>query len=147
MATDITHEELETTAELLALIEDPAGHEVYDPATNELIGRTGETDAAGVDDAVVRARKAQQSWALMTHESRSDFLHKVADAIESVAEPLAELLSREQGKPLNGPNARFEVGACANWLRAHAEFVIEREVLVDDESGHAEMHYVPVGVR
>jgi len=146
MATDITHEELETTAELLALIEDPAGREVYDPATNELIGRTGETDAAGVDDAVVRARKAQQSWALMTHESRSDFLHKVADAIESVAEPLAELLSREQGKPLNGPNARFEVDACASWLRAHADFVIEPEVLVDDESGRAEMHYVPVGV-
>ena len=32
-----------------------------------------------------------------------------ARAIEANAEPLAELLSREQGKPLNGPNARLRV--------------------------------------
>ena len=44
-------------------------------------------------------------------------------------------LSREQGKPLNGPNARFELGACSVWLRTAASTVLEPEVLVDDESG------------
>lgn len=35
--------------------------------------------------------------------------NQVADAVDANAEALAELLYREQGKPLNGPNARFEV--------------------------------------
>src|SRR3712207_9584696 len=59
---------------------------------------------------------------------------------------LAELLSREQGKPLNGPNARFEVGACAAWLRATAATELPVEVVVDDEDTHAELRYRPVGV-
>ncbi|RAG61481.1 aldehyde dehydrogenase, partial [Burkholderia multivorans] len=79
-------------------------------------------------------------------EERNDLLNKAADAIEASAEALAELLSREQGKPLNGPNARFEVGACAAWLRANAAFALEPEVLVDEDGTHAELHYAPVGV-
>jgi phenylacetaldehyde dehydrogenase len=73
-------------------------------------------------------------------------MHRAADAVEANAEALAELLSREQGKPLNGPNARFEVGACAAWLRATADFTLDPEVLVDDESGRVELHYRPLGV-
>lgn len=56
------------------------------------------------------------------------------------------LLSREQGKPLNGPNARFEVGACAAWLRATATTPYPREVLIDDDETHAELTYRPLGV-
>ena len=73
-------------------------------------------------------------------------LNAAADAIEALAEVLADILSREQGKPLNGPNARFEVGACVAWMRATAAFPMEPEVLVDDESGKAELHYRPLGV-
>src|SRR3712207_7465049 len=51
---------------------------------------------------------------------------------------LAELLSREQGKPLNGPNARFEVGACAAWLRATAATPLPVETVVDDDETHAD---------
>jgi acyl-CoA reductase-like NAD-dependent aldehyde dehydrogenase len=47
---------------------------------------------------------------------------------------------------LNGPNARFEVGACAAWLRATAGFELDPEVLVDDDGGRAELHYRPLGV-
>ena len=35
---------------------------------------------------------------------------------------ILNMVTQEQGKPLNGPNARFEVGACAAWLRATASF-------------------------
>ena len=56
------------------------------------------------------------------------------------------MLSREQGKPLDGPNARFEVSACASWLRANADFELEPEVIVDDGQTRAEMHYRPLGV-
>jgi acyl-CoA reductase-like NAD-dependent aldehyde dehydrogenase len=62
-------------------------------------------------------------------------------AVEAAAEPLAELLSREQGKPLNGPNARFEVGACAAWLRATAATQLPVETVVVKPS-----EYTPLSV-
>src|SRR5699024_3421030 len=73
-------------------------------------------------------------------------LHKAADAVKESAEALAQVLAREVGKPLNGPNARFEAGACEAWLRANADFPLDDEVLVDDESGKAVLSYVQLGV-
>ena len=146
MTTDTTVTELNTAAAILAAIEDPSGREIHDPATGEIVGRTGEGSPADIDAAVAAARKAQPAWAARTSQERSELLNKAADAIEASAEALAELLSREQGKPLNGPNARFEVGACAAWLRANASFELEPEVLVDDGETHAELYYRPVGV-
>lgn len=135
-----------TYQQLLAAIDEPTGREIIDPATGELIGRTREATTAEVDNAVQRARKVQPAWEARGHAQRVELLNQAADAIETSAEALAELLSREQGKPLNGPNARFEVGACAAWLRANASFELKPEVLVDDESGTAELHYKAVGV-
>lgn len=132
--------------ELLAAIDDSAGRAIKDPATGEIVGHTRETTLADVDKAVQTAKSAQSAWEARGHAQRAELLDKAADAIEASAEALAELLSREQGKPLNGPNARFEVGACAAWLRANASFELEPEVLVEDESGTAELHYKAVGV-
>jgi acyl-CoA reductase-like NAD-dependent aldehyde dehydrogenase len=141
MTTDLT-----TTAAILGAIEDPNGREIRDPATGEIVGRTRQGSPADIDSAVAAARRAQPAWAGQTAQERSDRLNAAADAIEGSAEALAELLSREQGKPLNGPNARFEVGACAAWLRANAAFELDPEVVVEDGETHAELHYRPVGV-
>lgn len=134
-------------AELLAAIE-PAegGRDIKDPATGDVVGRAPEHSAQDLEAAVAAARAAQPAWGRLSHAERSEYLNRAADAIEHSAEALAELLSREQGKPLNGPNARFEVGACAAWLRATASFELEPEVLVDDEGCRAELHYRPLGV-
>ncbi|MGC2976545.1 aldehyde dehydrogenase family protein [Brevibacterium sp. FAM 25378] len=137
---------MSTTAGLLSAIEDPAGREILDPATGGVVGRTREGGTADIDSAVASAREAQASWAARPIAERSDLLNKAADAVDASAEALAELLSREHGKPLNGPNARFEVGACSAWLRANAAFELEPEVVVDDGETHAELHYRPVGV-
>ncbi len=146
MTAEATATEMTTTAGILAAIVDPSGREIHDPATGEVVGRTHEGTPAEIDAAVTAARRAQPAWAARSSQERSDLLNRAADAIEASAEALAELLSREQGKPLNGPNARFEVGACAAWLRANASFELEPEVLVDDGETHAELHYKPVGV-
>jgi acyl-CoA reductase-like NAD-dependent aldehyde dehydrogenase len=73
-------------------------------------------------------------------------LCRAADVVEANAEALAELLSREQGKPLNGPNARFEVGACAAWLRTTASFELEPETIVEEDGSYAQLFYRPLGV-
>ncbi|MGO1544551.1 MAG: aldehyde dehydrogenase family protein [Gulosibacter sp.] len=133
--------------ELLAAIQPTdGGREVFDPATGEVVGRAPQATSEELEDAINRAEAAQVAWAKLSHTERSDYLNKAADAIEAASEPLAELLSREQGKPLNGPNARFEVGACAGWLRANAAFEIKPELIVEDDSVRSEMHYDPIGI-
>ncbi|GAA1125026.1 aldehyde dehydrogenase family protein [Citricoccus alkalitolerans] len=136
-----------TYEDLLAVIQ-PAtgGRDILDPATGETVGQAPQHTLDDLEAAITAARAAQPGWGALSHEERSGFLNRAADAVEANAEALAVLLSREQGKPLNGPNARFEVGACAAWLRATASFELEPEVLVDDESGRAELHYRPLGV-
>lgn len=139
---------MKTYEELLAAVTATEGKtdDVLDPATGELIGKAPVQDLADLDAAIDRAEAAQKKWAALPDSERSAYLHKAADAIEESAEALAELLSREQGKPLNGPNARFEVGACTAWLRAAADTPLPKEVLVDDGETYAEMHYRPIGV-
>ncbi|GAA4155387.1 aldehyde dehydrogenase family protein [Leifsonia shinshuensis] len=125
---------------------DGDGRPIHDPATGEVIGNAPEATVAELDAAIARARAAQPAWEALGHEARSAALNAAADAVDARAEELARLLSREQGKPLNGPNARFEVGACSAWLRTNAALRLEPEVLVDDGETHAELHYRAVGV-
>ncbi|WP_461170815.1 aldehyde dehydrogenase family protein [Arthrobacter sp. Z1-15] len=122
------------------------GRDILDPATGELVGKAPVHTVEDLEKAVSAARAAQPSWAALGHTGRREALNRAADAVDAAAEGLAELLSREQGKPLNGPNARFEVGGAAAWLRAAASFDLEPEVLVDDDGGRAELHYRPLGV-
>jgi acyl-CoA reductase-like NAD-dependent aldehyde dehydrogenase len=75
--------------------------------------------------AVAAARAAQPEWAALGHERRSEYLNKPADAVHASAGAEA---SRQQGRPLNGPDARFEVGACAAGLPAAASSVLGPEV-------------------
>lgn len=125
---------------------DGSGREIPDAATGEAIGRAPEHTVADLDAAIAAARAAQPGWDALGHERRSAILTAIADRIEANAEELARLLSREQGKPLNGPNARFEVGACSAWLRVTAATPLEPEVVVDDGETHAVLVYKPVGV-
>jgi acyl-CoA reductase-like NAD-dependent aldehyde dehydrogenase len=120
--------------------------EIKDPATGEVIGRhtygTPEDVKAAVDQAVA----AQPAWAALSDEERVGYLNRVADNIEAHAEELAYAIVREQGKPINGLGARYEIAGCVGWLRATAATPLPTEVLVDDGATYAEMRYRPVGV-
>jgi phenylacetaldehyde dehydrogenase len=139
---------METYADILTAIAPASGttRTLLDPATGEAVGEAPVHDVADLERAIAAATAAQPAWAALGHEARSAALLRAADAVERFAEALAVLLSREQGKPLNGPNARFEVGACAAWLRATAATELAPETVVDDGETHAEIHYRPIGV-
>jgi phenylacetaldehyde dehydrogenase len=139
---------MESSDDLLATITPESGptRTILDPSTGEAVGQAPVHSIEDLDAAVAAAQAAQPAWAALGHDARSAVLLKAADAVERSAEELAQLLSREQGKPLNGPNARFEVGACAAWLRAAAATPIEAETLVDDGEIRAEINYKPIGV-
>jgi phenylacetaldehyde dehydrogenase len=139
---------METYDALLAAITPSSGltRTILDPATGEPVGEAPVHDVADLERAITAAADAQPAWAALGHDARSAALLRAADAVDRSAEELARLLSREQGKPLNGPNARFEVGACAAWLRATAATGLEAETVVDDGETHAVVHYRPIGV-
>ena len=136
--------------ELLARVGAPAdqGREMREPATGAVIAYAPTHTVDDLDRAVEAARTAQPAWAGLGHAERSRILHRAADRVESAAEALAELLAREQGKPLNGPGggARAEVGACIAWIRATADLVLEPDVVRDDVQGFSELSYRPLGV-
>lgn len=139
---------MESYDALLASIADASEttRTIFDPATGEPVGEAPVHTLEYLEQVIDAAQAAQPGWAALGHDGRSAALLKAADAVERSAEELARLLSREQGKPLNGPNARFEVGACAAWLRAAATIPLEPEIVVDDGLTRAELHYKPIGV-
>jgi phenylacetaldehyde dehydrogenase len=140
---------METYDALLASITAAPGQDsrtMLDPATGTAVGEAPVQTLEDLEQAIAAAQAAQPAWAALGHDARGAALLKAADAVERSAEELARLLSREQGKPLNGPNARFEVGACAAWLRAAATTPLAPETVVDDGETYAELHYRPIGV-
>lgn len=139
---------METYDALLASITPVSGETrtIFDPATGQPVGEAPVHTVQDLEAAIAAAAAAQPAWAALGHDARSAALLRAADAVERSAEELARLLSREQGKPLNGPNARFEVGACAAWLRVAAGTPLDPETVVDDGETRAELHYRPIGV-
>ncbi|MGP9723925.1 aldehyde dehydrogenase family protein [Corynebacterium sp. AOP40-9SA-29] len=122
------------------------GRPIPDPATDEVLGYAPDQSAHDLDDAVAAASAAQPEWEKLGHQERSRILKAAATAIDENAEDLAQLLSRESGKPLNGPNSRMEVAMCSDWLRATAGFDTPGDTLVDDGESYATMSYEPIGV-
>src|SRR5215831_9172585 len=94
--------------------------DVLNPATGETIAEVPKMSADEVDEAVERAKKALPEWLDATPKERSELLHKLADVIEDNAEELAQIESRNVGKPLmvsrdempfSADNLRFFAGA------------------------------------
>ena len=122
------------------------GRAIPDAATRETIGYAPVHTVDDLELAITAARAAQPAWNALGHDQRSSILNRIAEDLESNTEELAHLLSREQGKPLDGPNARFEVGACAAWTRNAADTPLEPEIVFEAGDARAEVHYDALGV-
>jgi aldehyde dehydrogenase (NAD+) len=76
--------------------------ETVNPATEEVIAKVAEGDAAEVDLAVAAAREAFESgpWSNMDARDRGRLMHKLADLIEEEQSELAALETLDNGKPI-----------------------------------------------
>ncbi|MCD1619304.1 NAD-dependent succinate-semialdehyde dehydrogenase [Salipiger manganoxidans] len=92
---------------------------VTDPATGSSVGQVPDGGAVETELAVAAARAAFPAFAALTAAERAGMLHRLADLIDAHGPALAELLTREQGKPL--AEARGEVGMSAAYIRWFAE--------------------------
>ena len=72
---------------------------VTDPATEEVIGELIEAMPAEVDAAVRASNAAQKLWSKVNYHRRAELLHEAAHAMRQARPVVAEMLTREMGKP------------------------------------------------
>jgi len=94
--------------------------ELVSPATGELLGSAPESSPATVAAAVAAARRAQPAWEATSVWTRAEILHRIADLVDERREPLARLVTLEQGKP-------FEAEALGEIDEATATFRLAAE--------------------
>src|SRR5438093_8461444 len=92
---------------------------VHDPATGEEIARVADADRSAIEAAIAAAHAAFPSWSALPSESRAELLHRAHHLLVERTEPIARLLTRENGKPLS--ESRAEVSMSARFLLWHAE--------------------------
>ncbi len=119
---------------------------VVNPSNGDVVGYMPLAGEADLDRAVAAAAEAFRSWSQVSSEERAKACRAVAEKINEHGEELAQLLTREQGKPLNGLGSRFEIGGALAWTRHTAELDLPVEILQDDNEGRVELHRKPVGV-
>jgi betaine-aldehyde dehydrogenase len=87
--------------------------DVLDPSTEEVIAQVPDAGAADVDRAVAAAKAAFESgpWGQTTAQERGRVLFRLAERIRKGAAELAELESRNSGKPI--VEAEFDINDVA----------------------------------
>lgn len=128
----------------------PSLRKVVNPATEEVLAEVPDQSAAEVDRAVQKAKEAFQDgrWSGKSPAERSALLFKLAAALEENSQRLAELESKNVGKPIklarDGDvpfaidNLRYFAGMCRHLEgRASGEYVTGYTSLIRRE---------PVGV-
>ncbi|MFL6010517.1 MAG: gamma-aminobutyraldehyde dehydrogenase [Gaiellaceae bacterium] len=121
--------------------------EVLNPATGEAIAEVPSATAEDVDRAVQAAKRALPEWLETTPAERAEALLKLADAIDEHADELAELESRNVGKPLS--YAKDELPVCSDNLRffAGAARVIEGKSAGEYMKGYTSwLRREPIGI-
>ena len=86
---------------------------VFDPSTEEVIAHVAAASPADVDKAVKAARTAFETgpWPATTAQDRGRILFRLADKVRQNLPMLAELESRNTGKPI--VEAEFDIGDVA----------------------------------
>ena len=127
-------------------VSSPTTFAVLNPADESTVADCPQGTVEQLDEAVAAAKRAFPGWAALPDAQRVQMLNEIADRIDAQKLELAQLITQEQGKSLNGPGSRFEVGGAAAWTRVTAGLELPVEVLQDDEQGKIEIHRRPVGV-
>lgn len=105
--------------------------DVFNPATDELLGVIPDADATDVNRAVLAARDAQVAWSALSPAVCADFIERICTGLKARAEALTDLIAADIGMPRK-MGRRMQVGlpiqileVCARHTR---EFAFEERV-------------------
>ncbi|WP_369064828.1 NAD-dependent succinate-semialdehyde dehydrogenase [Burkholderia gladioli] len=96
-----------------------ATYAVLNPATSETVAEVALGGAAETRHAIAAAERAWPAWRALTAKERGARVKRWGELMLEHRDALAELLTREQGKPL--AEARGEVGYAASFLEWFGE--------------------------
>lgn len=117
---------------------------VIDPSTAEPFIEVPSASLAQLDEAVAAANAAFKTWKNLPLTERQDAVRRIGDIVRENVEELAELVSREQGKPVG--NARGEIMASLRQVDFFGSITLDPEIIKDDETGLVELRREPIGV-
>jgi succinate-semialdehyde dehydrogenase/glutarate-semialdehyde dehydrogenase len=93
--------------------------EVIDPATERSLGAVANGTIEDAQAAVAAAAAALPAWAALAPRARGEILRRAFELIVAQQEPLARLITRENGKSL--ADARGEIAYAAEFFRWYSE--------------------------
>jgi acyl-CoA reductase-like NAD-dependent aldehyde dehydrogenase len=91
---------------------------VIEPATEKVMAELHEASVEEADAAVARAKAAYPAWKAVSPKDRANLLRRIATTVEKHLEELAQLESRNVGKPIS--DARGEVGMVVDVFNYYA---------------------------
>jgi acyl-CoA reductase-like NAD-dependent aldehyde dehydrogenase len=118
--------------------------EVINPATGAPFALAPDASPQQLDQAVAAAQRAYTSWRNVSFDDRREQLEKFADAIGKHKDEIAEILTREQGKPLS--KAKGEISGTIWEIKTLCQFEPSTELVPADDKERVELHYRPLGV-
>lgn len=120
---------------------------VSDPATEERNGQIADATAADIDQAVAAANAAQRGWRNVNHHRRAEMLHEAARQVMAARPLVAEMLTREMGKPYK--ESFDEVAWSASAIDYYAEIARHENGKVLGSAVDGQFHFTtkdPLGV-
>jgi betaine-aldehyde dehydrogenase len=118
---------------------------VVNPATEETIAMLDEAGVEETDAAVARARAAYPAWRAVSPGDRGRLLRRLATLLEDYHEEIAQIESRNAGKPISG--ARGEIGMVADVFHFYAGAVDKHHGETIPVGGGVDMTFrEPLGV-
>lgn len=115
------------------------------PATNEVITTIPRSTSSDVAKATLAAVAAEASWKATPLEDRILWLDRIADALEAKAEQIAQLETKDTGKPIS-LSRRVDAARSVSNFRFFANHAREQEPMRFEAHGAINyVHRSPVG--
>ena len=113
----------------------------------ELVVTAPQSDATDVDEAVATARRAYRSWRLVPAPVRAEYVHRVGELLLERKEELAQLMTREMGKPLEETRGDVQEGIdCAFYYAGEGRRLFGQTTPSELGNKFAMTVRVPIGV-
>ena len=120
---------------------------VINPATGEEIGRVPNGGQAEAAQAIQAAHEAFKTWSATTAYERSAILYRAYQLMVERKQELAELMTREQGKPLKASLNEVQYAAdFLLWFAEEAKRVYGETIPSSRSNQRFMVLYQPVGV-
>jgi succinate-semialdehyde dehydrogenase/glutarate-semialdehyde dehydrogenase len=121
--------------------------DVLNPATGEVLGRVAHAGRPELDQALAAAERGFGTWRKLSAYERSKVMRRAAGLLRERLDPVARLLTLEQGKPLADSRGETLVAAdVIEWFAEEARRTYGRVIPARAEGVYQLVIKEPVGV-